>query len=339
MNKPIDIVIPWVDGNDSNWIEEKKTWSYKSALSISDDCNSQIRYADWDNLKIWFRSIEKCLPWIDHIFFITWGHIPKFLKTDNPKLRIIKHDDYIPDAYLPTFNSNTIEMNTWRIKELSDSFILFNDDSFVLEPLEINYYFKNNMVCDESIETPIMPVDVGSVSEYACHTKANNIILLNKHFNKRQVQQRYHDLWFSPVYGDLLERNERLSYWNNFCGFHDPHLPNAIKKSTMKAVWEAEYEALDAASKNRFRSHNDISWFLVRYWQFCTGDFVPRRALGKNLLITDDNYKEIADIIRNRQYPVICLSEAFDMNRFDEIKETINSAFESIFPEKSSFEL
>ena len=198
-------------------------------------------------------------------------------------------------------------MNFWRIPDLSENFVIFNDDYFVLNPIEERYFFENDFTCDEAVESPIMPVDVGSISGYACWTKANNIILLNKHFNKRIVQEKNRDKWFNPCYGELLERNERLSYWNNFCGFHDPHLPNSLRKSTMKSIWEEEPAALDIASRNVFRAENDISWFLVRYWQLCTGEFVPRKALGKTVVVTSDNFDDVAEFIVNRELPFICI--------------------------------
>lgn len=338
MDTPIDIVIPWVDGDDPEWKKEFEI--YKKAMDASFDgfSNSVIRYTDWGTLKYWFRAIEKYMSWINRIFFVTWGHLPDFINPDDPKLRVVRHDEYIPREYLPTFNSNTIEMNLWRIPDLSENFIIFNDDYYVLNYMDEDYYFQNSIVCDEAVESPIMPLDVGDPSNYACWVKANNIILLNRHFNKREVQRVNKDKWFDDSYGNLLERNERLSYWNNFCGFHDPHLPNGLKKSTLEKIWQVEYQALDRSSRNRFRAANDISWFLARYWQLCSGDFVPRMAQGKSILITEKNYREVADIILNKAYPVICLSEKFNIEYFHEIKLVINTAFDELFPVKSSFE-
>ena len=71
---------------------------------------------------------------------MTWGHIPQFLKTNHSKIRILRHEDYIPKQYLPTFNSNTIEMNYHRIRDLSENFIIFNDDTFPLQPIEETYF-------------------------------------------------------------------------------------------------------------------------------------------------------------------------------------------------------
>lgn len=55
---------------------------------------------------------------------------------------MIKHEDFIPSKYLPTFNINTIEMNFFRIPELSENFIYFNDDTLPLQPIDEEYFLR-----------------------------------------------------------------------------------------------------------------------------------------------------------------------------------------------------
>lgn len=107
----IDFVIPWVNGNDPEWIKEKSNFEKQSEGDRRD-----IRFRDWDNLRYWFRAVEAYAPWVNRIHFITWGHLPEWLNTAHPKLNIVTHQDYIPQAYLPTFNSHTIELNMHRIQ-------------------------------------------------------------------------------------------------------------------------------------------------------------------------------------------------------------------------------
>lgn len=38
--------------------------------------NRVIRYRDWENLKYWFRGVETFAPWVNKVYFITYGHIP-----------------------------------------------------------------------------------------------------------------------------------------------------------------------------------------------------------------------------------------------------------------------
>lgn len=337
MNHPIDLIIPWVDDSDPVWRREKE--KYLSSTAADGSANSNIRYQNWDNLHYWFRAVEKFMPWVHKVFFVTWGHIPSFLNRACSKLEIVRHDDYIPKEYLPTFNSNTIEMNYHRIERLSENFILFNDDFFPLQPIPEEYYFQNDMVCDEAVESPIMPVDIGSISGWSCRMKANNILFINRHFSKREVQKENYDKWFCEEYGELLQRNEGLSYWNNFCGFHDPHMASAMKKSTLYKLWELEPDTLHAASLNRFRGETDVSQYLIRYWQLCEGNFVPRKTLGKPFLVTLGNCNDIAESIKKQEWQMVSLNEECTPEEFEIVRDTINRALEELMPEKSSFEL
>lgn len=328
--KPIDIVIPWVDGSDILWRNEKD--KYDTEHKVSD-----VRFQSWDNLQYVFRGIEKYLPWVHKVFLITWGHLPEWLNVDCKKLAIVRHDEYIPKKYLPTFNSNVIEMNYFRIKELSENFILFNDDLFPVRPIPESYYFQNDMPCEEAVETHfILKADKGMDLQmiYAC---VNNMVLLNRNFDKRQVVQKNHDKWFAPVYGKRLEQNINLQFWNNFESFVYPHEAMPMKKSILKEIWEKEPEALDRASKNRFRSHSDITQRLITMWQICSGNFVPCKYEGKLFLVDKGNYKEAAEAIREKKYPILSLNEC-GTEDFDIIREEINSALKEEFPEKSSFE-
>ena len=336
MSSGIDIIIPWVDGNDPYWLRERSIAEKK--YNINKQANSNVRYESWDNLQYIFRGIEKYMPWVDKIFLVTCGHVPDFLNINNPKLRLVKHSEYMPKEYLPTFNSNVIELNYHRIEELSDNFILFNDDCYPIKPIPESYYFIDGIPCDEAVESPIMPVDVGAISNYASYVKANNILFINRHFNKRDVQKKNWDKWYFEGYGELIERNRGLSYWNNFAGFHDYHMPVPLKKSTLKYIWDIESELLDKVSKNRFRHSSDLSQCIVRYWQLCEGEFIPQKSQGKPYLVTIDNYKEVAEAIDNRISQMICLTEDCTPDEFAIIRKSINDALNKLLPEKSSFE-
>ena len=76
----IDFVVTWVDGNDEKWQKEKLM--YEQLEKKEDDKfdiwnNNKIRYRDWDLLRYWFRGIEKNAPWVNKIYFVTYGHIPQ----------------------------------------------------------------------------------------------------------------------------------------------------------------------------------------------------------------------------------------------------------------------
>ena len=61
-NIKIDFIIPWVDGADSNWIQERRQYR-------EDKVDDSVRFREWDTLKYWFRGVEKYAPWVNAIFF------------------------------------------------------------------------------------------------------------------------------------------------------------------------------------------------------------------------------------------------------------------------------
>ncbi len=336
MNDKVDIIIPWVDDSDEQWISQKNYWATKT--SQNDYEKSNVRFQSWDNLQYWFRAVENNMPWFNKIFFVTVGHIPRFLKKDHPRLVIVRHDSYIPNEYLPTFNVNTIEMNFHRIDELSENFIYFNDDTFPLLPIPEEYFFRDNMVCDEAVENIITTTSFGAVSHTTRYAQVNNMFIINKYFKKREVQKKNPEKWFCEEYGDRLERTNACKYWYDFPGFYDPHMANALKKSTLAHLWEIEHDALDTGSKNKFRGYSDVTQYLIRYWQLCTGDFVPRKTEGKVFFPDINTYDCVVDAIRNGSYPMISFNENCTPEEFEIIKKAINSALEQRFPNKSSFE-
>ena len=123
-NDKIDIVITWVDGNDKEWLKEKEKYSENQKELES---TNNARFRDWDNLVFLFRSIERHMPWVNMIYLVTCGQIPRWLDINYKKVKVVFHEEFIPKEFLPTFNSHTIELNLHRIDELSEKFIYFND--------------------------------------------------------------------------------------------------------------------------------------------------------------------------------------------------------------------
>ncbi len=126
----IDLVIAWVDGSDPAWLAEKRRFQ----SGEDGDGDVVCRFRDWGLLPYWFRAAERFAPWARRIHFVTWGHLPPFLNLTAPKLHIVRHEEYLPAEYRPTFSSHVIEMNLHRIEGLSEHFVYFNDDMFLLQP-------------------------------------------------------------------------------------------------------------------------------------------------------------------------------------------------------------
>ena len=196
MNK-IDFVVTWVDGSDEKWLKEKN--KYKADKNQD---ASNTRYRDYEIIKYFFRSVEKYAPWVNKIYFITWGHVPKWLNSKNPKLVIVKHKDFIPKKYLPTFNSCAIELNMHRIKDLSETFVYFNDDIVLNNYTKEKDFFENGYPKDSAVLNAIIPYGKSNFE----HRLVNNSNLINRNFNMMSVIKRDPFKWFNFKYGSDLIR-------------------------------------------------------------------------------------------------------------------------------------
>lgn len=334
MSSKIDVVITWVDGNDAKWRQKKQ-------LAIDDNTKTEIdarecRYRDWGTLKYILRGIEKNMPWINNIFLITDSQRPNWLK-ETKKLIVIDHKDFIPKKYLPTFNSNTIELNLYRIQNLSEKFILFNDDMFVISPIKETEFFQGEKPKDQAILKPIDPI-ASDTESYK--TKALMVSIINKHFDKRKVIKAHPFLWFNVKYGKRLYSNITLYPYKYFSGFYDNHLPLSHVKNTFNILWNEEYSTLDATCRYKTRDYaNNVSHWLIRYWNIVTGNFSPRNnKIGKSFIYGTDSSRDINEAIKKQKYKLICINDSDHGFNFEIEKKRLVESFETILPDKSSFE-
>lgn len=328
MDKPIDFVICWVDGNDPEWQQEKA--KYQPGIRTD---SRNIRYRDWDNLQYWFRGVEKFAPWVNKIHFVTWGHIPSWLNTNHPKINIVKHEDYIPNEYLPTFSARPIEVNLHRIEDLAEQFVYFNDDMFILQPLKEKDFFKNGLPCDTA------GLDIAVKEDEAHGTSVfNSVLLINNHFSKRNSIKHNLLKWINIKNEKLLLRTILLTPWKLFTGFHTAHLPNSFLKQTFKDVWEKENEILELTSSHRFRNKLDVTQYLFKFWQLASGDFEPRKNIGRMFKIGSE-LQEIQNALETQKFKIVCLNDSDDIKDFEFAEASIRHSFEKILMEKSQFEI
>lgn len=325
----VDFVVLWVDGDDPAWREEFLKARRKAGRDAD---GAVIRYRDWATLRYWFRGVERFAPWVRKIHFITWGHLPAWLDTSHPKLHIVRHDEYLPAAYRPTFNSNTLELNLHRIEGLADRFVLFNDDTFLTAPASEQDFFREGLPCDMARLSLVQASSVG-------HTIYNNLALINA-LHPRKSLNRHLAKWFSPCYGlGAVLKTLSLMPWSFFPGFYDHHLPQPYLKSQFLRAWELWSKELDRACRNTLRELSDLSHWLIRYDGLCRGEFMPRNFRDSRLMNLDDEGLDgVCAAVRTGRYRLLCLNDSDRVAHFESSKSRLKSAFEELLPEKSSYE-
>lgn len=332
MAEKIDFVVLWVDGADPEWKKEREQYCPEN----SDNGSDENRYRDWDLMRYWFRGVEKYAPWVNRVFFVTNGQVPKWLDLDHPKLKLVKHRDYIPKQYLPTFNSNVIELWLHCIPDLSDRFVLFNDDMFLTAPVKPEDFFKNGLPCESAL------MDMATAPnprDCLPHMQMNNFAVINRHFNKKTVLRENFHKFFTLRYGSDLIRNLLLLPFQYFSCFRDSHLPTSYLKSTFVQVWKEEEELLINCSANRFRSKSDLTHWLMKCWQICEGKFEVRSTgWGRHFELWEDEIETICTMLEREKYHVVCLNDSKTEVDFHQMKGLLKKSFEHILPEQSEFE-
>ena len=326
----IDCVILWVDGSDKKWISSKNQYLDENN-KINEDAEAD-RFRDFGILKYLFRGIEKNMPWVRNVFFVTCGQYPDWMDRSCKRLKIVDHKDFIPKEYLPTFSSHTIEMNLHRIKGLSENFVYFNDDMFLLQKTRSSDFFKNGLPCDSAVLNAIAMEKTDK--EFRFLMPINDTEIINKYFSKREVLKKHFFKYFNYKYGADVLRTVCLTPWVHFTGFVNYHMPYSISKKTLRTLWEKEYQVLDTTCSHRFRNSNDVNIWLALYWQYASGNFVPRNPkIGSLTAVNDDsaNNAQICSHIRNRKTKLICINDNItDAGIFQKVSHQLIDSFETI---------
>lgn len=327
----IDFVITWVDMNDPKWQADFS--KYSGRKENTKNGVSEARFRDNGFLRYWFRGVEKFAPWVRRIHFVTSGQKPEWLDESNPKINLVNHKDYIPEEFLPTYNSVVIERYIHRIPGLADHFVYFNDDFYIINTIAPTRFFRNGMPCDIAafLYNP-------SWSQWYKRIK-NNLKIINRHFDKREVMSRDRDKWFHKSYGSKARWNYLLKPYGKFITLRTPHNAQPYLKSTFEEVWAVAGKELTETSVNRFRALNDLTPELFRTWQICRGNFEPYNTYSDTkmfpLMVRP---RQAVRAIYNQSYSLICLNDNVHIRNYDRVMADIRAAFESILPEKSGFE-
>ncbi len=339
----IDFVITWVDGNDPEWIAEKHKWEKGGrfeSVSSAEDANGSFRYrADEDLLRYWFRSVEHFAPWVNCIHFVTCGQKPDWLDEHHPKLNLVSHTEYIPSTFLPTFNSNTIELNYHRMTDLAEKFVLFNDDMFLLQPTSSEFFFRDGC--------PVIEADLRYAERVGFNNWSrvlfNDYCIVNGSFDIKKSIWENRKKWFSiSALGLKRARKNYICYLANrtlpVSTFG--HVPSAHLKSTLEEIWEKHPEVMENTCSHKFRSDDQVNQWLAIAWNLAKGCFYPAngKTRGKIYNVSTKNINEVEAAIKGQLYPQVCLNDSEHNDNPEKCSQIIMEAFGKILPDKSSFE-
>lgn len=300
-SEKVDFVIAWVDGEDEKWLAKKSLYKKEN---VGESSSGGSRFRANNSLQFLIASIFKYANWFNAIYIVTDEQNPAGMPDDS-RIHIIDHKQIIDEQYLPTFNSDAILLNIHKIPGLEEKFVYFDDDFLLLKPMSKSDFFdKKGRPRDMAAQFVYMPRDDFS------HIAINNISAINRKFNKREVVKK--NLWkyFSLKNGCILNLfSAVVTLLPYFTRFYDPHVAISYKKSNFeKAVklWERE---IQETMNNKFRSSDDVTNWLVRYYQLVIGDFSPRSyKFGKYISV--DNTDAMKRAIKKKKYHMIVVNDS-----------------------------
>lgn len=332
----IDFIVTWVDSNDPEWI--KLYNYYRPEKPITDSA----RFRNWDIFRYWFRAVERYAPWVNKVFLVTNGKYPDWINSECKKLVLVKHSDYIPEKYLPTFNSNTIELNFGRIKELSEHFVLFNDDIFLNAPIGPDYFFREGLPCDYNFESPYSNRIYTKENKFGIGiTKYCDVAIINRYFNRKKVVKQAWNKWYGKhLWGKPLLLSLLMLGREQFENFILFHLEQPMLKSVFLEVWEKEHDVLDQ-SCSRFRLETNLNQFLIRYWQLASNRFYPLRRKGLAYeRYNKDILTDLQKVLLEERTNSVCINDNSYCNEEDFLlaSRTLKDCLELKFPHISMYE-
>lgn len=141
-----DLVYTWCDAADAAWSAKKAATSRRFEQSVTARGNAACRFASNDELRFSLRSAERNVPWVRKVFLVIDDDItpPAWLRTDHPKLVIVRLSEIMPSEFLPCFCSGTIEHHLARIPGLAERYVYSNDDCMFCRPVGPEFFFARD---------------------------------------------------------------------------------------------------------------------------------------------------------------------------------------------------
>ena len=242
--RSIDAVITWVDGSDQ---EYKK----KIEKHLTTSTNYKKQYLQANEIEYCVKSILKFAPFIRKIFIVTDNQKPSFSSLENliasNKVKVVDHKEIFKgyEKYLPTFNIRSIDAVLHRIEDLSEMFVYFNDDVFLVDKIcEEDWFVKDKAVL---------------MGKWARSYSINPLKVLSGKFKK--------------IFGLRPSFNASQSKAANISGFKKEyfksyHAARPQIKSVIKEFYHKNPESLIDQIKYRFRNSEQfmpysLCWHLL----------------------------------------------------------------------------
>lgn len=291
----MDAVITYVDGNDPLWQQDYRTVTRQPALSK--------RYRDWGTLPFLLRGIQRHMPFIERVFLVVAreSQVPAWV--DRTRLHVVLHADIIPAAFLPTFNSTTIEMFLHRIPGLAEEYLYFNDDMFPVK---------------DAVPADFFPEGIPTIG-FSRHLLAGNLY-------KQQTRR-----------SDHLAR-AALGLRSGLFFLRPQHTCSPMLRSVCEKAF-AQVASQILASLTPLRAPQNPNQYLFLDYLYLSGQARARRIANRHLSLASATPAGLAEAIVSPGQQLVCINDVeMSESRFQTLRTAMLEAFAAHFPEKSVYE-
>ncbi len=318
VSEQIDIVYLWVNGSDPMWqIKRERAyahWIIENPDELAAHGNTAGRYRDNGELLFNLRALEKFFPDHGHVYIITDGQTPSWLRASE-YITVIDHRDLIPETTGSVFDSGHIESYLHHIPHLSEKFIYLNDDVFFGAKVDIDWWFGDCLRIFSETK---------SIPGYEVLQPDESALVNASILSKNWLSQRYSTYRHDPrVYS---------------------HSPRPMLRSAMFALEQIAPELFERVRSTTFRSWRSpaIVPDLVPRWMVHIG-VAQQIVLDPLHINTGDNHakRQFDALLANfGELPFFCINDTCDdapENDFRLLR--VVQTLKKLLPEPSKFEL
>lgn len=278
--KPIDYVVPMVFPTEKGWQDKWCERFNEPASSI----NITPRWRSFGTEQHLVRCILKFLPWVRCIHILLADEeqvqpwMKEYTKDKDSKVRLVFHRDFIPEEYLPCFNSSSIEMFLHRIPKLAEQFIYGNDDIYPIAPMAPEDFFRNGVPCQHH---DVMPY------------KKNPYIL---------------NIFMGTVMTGLnmVASDFGQSFDDSF--LYGGHITSSLLRSTCKTLFGKHKDEI-LASIHPSRSEHEMNQYIYSFYQHLSGKYVDHQP-RRRYLNMGNTLDEIREAFLNEGNQIVCVNDS-----------------------------
>ena len=295
----------------------------------------QGRFESHDELKYSLRSVEKNVPWINHIYIVTDNQIPSWLNLENPKVSIIDHKEILPQECLPLFNSTAIEFGIANIPNLSEHFLYANDDILFGALHGKEFYFTPE-------GKPIHRVVINTEKKLKKYHIPPLLYWLFMRFRKSYRTKNYEKILLRGI-DTVLFRTGKLYLFYPGHGI-DPYCKSLLQKyNDLPCMQNPIKRTLATRFRNRYNVHRSI----YPMWGWALNEMVKEEIdslsfPGSNDFCRDNiDLAYISDVkLFEKEFKGIAKQLCVNDSEFStaDFGNNVKALLEKLFPQKSQFE-